>query len=113
VDTTVEQLDLHRWRGARGREGVLDVWLVGRVVGWGVGGVVVLPSSPRPPLRQHRGSLPGPVSGKTARRLQQHGDAGGGGEEDRVRVAAPTATLASVRIDTSRCPAPPVDYRAG
>ena len=27
-------------------------------------------------------------------------------------VAAPTATPASVRID-SRCPAPPVDYRAG
>ena len=59
-----------------------QVWLVGGVgVGWGV---VVRPSSPRPPRRQHQGSMPGPVSGKTARRLQQRGVTAGG-REDRVR----------------------------
>jgi hypothetical protein len=55
-------------------------------VGWG-GGVVVLPNRPRPPLLQHRGSMPGPASGKTARRLQQCDDTAGG-EEDRVRSSS-------------------------
>ena len=84
VDTTVEQSLVSSAGGARGREGVLDVWLVGGVEGGGVRGVVVRPSSPRPPRRQHRGSMPDPVSSKTARRLQQRG-ATAGGEEDRVR----------------------------
>ena len=62
-----------------------EVWLVGGVgVGVGGWGVVVRPSSPRPPRRQHQGSMPGPVSGKTARWLQQRG-ATAGGEEDHVR----------------------------
>ena len=61
------------------------MWLVGGVGGGlGGGGMVVRPSSPRPPRRRHRGSMPAPVSGKTARGLQQRG-AAAGGEEDRVR----------------------------
>ncbi len=51
---------------------------------WGGVVVVMQPSRPRPPLRQHRGSMPGPASGKTARRLQQRGYTACG-EEDRVR----------------------------
>ncbi len=74
------ELDLLR---RREREGVQDVWLVGKVGGWGVGGLVVLPSRPRPSRWQHRENMPGPASGKTARRLQQRGDTAAG-EEDRV-----------------------------
>jgi hypothetical protein len=77
------QAELGLLRG-RGREGVRDVWLVGKVGLGGLGGTVVRPNRPRPPRRQHQGSMPGPASGKTARRLQQRGNTAGG-EEDRVR----------------------------
>ena len=41
------------------------------------------PDSPRPLRRQHRGGTPVLVPGEASRRLQQRGDAAGGGE-DRV-----------------------------
>ena len=64
------ELGLLRGRGPGG-ERVCEVWLVGGLGGgWGEGGGgVVRPSSPRPPRRQHQGSMPGPVSGKTARTI--------------------------------------------
>ena len=51
----------------------------GGVVGWG--GVVVRSDGPRPPRRRHRGGTPVLVSSETSGRLQQRGDAAGGGED--------------------------------
>ncbi len=90
VDTMVEQRLISSAGGGPGDErvcvAVQDVCLVGGVGGWGLGVVGVRPSSPRPTRLQHRGIMSGPVSGKTARWLQQRGaTVSAGGEEDRVR----------------------------
>ncbi len=52
--------------------------------GWGGGGevgcVIVRSDSPRPPRWQHRGGSPILMPSETPGRLQQRGDAAGGGE---------------------------------
>jgi hypothetical protein len=56
------ELDLLRWRAAQGTRGRARCVVSKIGGGVGVGMVVVQPSSPRPPRKQHRGSMPGPVS---------------------------------------------------
>ncbi len=92
---------------------MLDVWLVGRVGGWGFGGGGLCCPVVHVPLG---GSTEGACQVLCPARQQ------GGSSSVAIllvvkwivcaAIAAPTSTPASVRID-SRCPAPPVEYRAG